>query len=165
MNLPSTTRRRPVKILTSPQQFWSRSSLNPAPPAPQLKANHVGHGTGAAGDAAVLACRSFHRCHVCHLSLRFGKSANSEAKTEFRLHSYERTAILREVARGVPATARTGMDVLPNRGGTEHFREDCHGVARGARPAPATKGGDFINRSGRAARSTDTHSEGKPART
>lgn len=56
--------------------------------------------------------------------------ANAEAKTEFRLHRYERTALLRDVASGVPATARLGIDVPSNRGGAEHLREDGHGMAR-----------------------------------
>lgn len=110
------------------------------PPAPQLKANHVRCWAGAAADTVVLAFRSFRRCHICHLSIGFGKFANSEAKTEFRLHRYERTAILREVARGVHAPARFGMDVPPNRGGAEHLRANGHGMARGAKPAPTTKG-------------------------
>ncbi len=42
----------------------------------------------ATADAAELAYRSFHRCHECHLSIRFGRFANSGAKTEFQLHRY-----------------------------------------------------------------------------
>jgi hypothetical protein len=76
---------------------------------------------------------------MCHLHVWSAKSANSEAKTEFRLHRYERTTLLRDVATGVHTPARAGVDVPPNRGGSEHFREDGHGMARGARPAPATK--------------------------
>jgi hypothetical protein len=63
--------------------------------------------------------------------------ANSKAKTEFQLHRYERTEILREVARGVHAPARAGMDVPPNRGGSEHQRANHCGVARGIGLAPS----------------------------
>src|ERR1019366_8132678 len=69
--------------------------------------------------------------YMCHLSIRFGKFANAEAKTEFRLHRYERTALLRNLATGVHATARAGADVPRNRGGSENLRENGHGVAKG----------------------------------
>jgi hypothetical protein len=38
------------------------------PPAPQLKANHVRCWAGAAANSAVLACRSFHGCHLSPLT-------------------------------------------------------------------------------------------------
>jgi hypothetical protein len=50
---------------------------------------------------------------------------------------YERTALLRDVASGVPATARARMDVPANRSGAEHQRANHCGVARGIGLAPS----------------------------
>jgi hypothetical protein len=109
------------------------------PPASQLKADHVGRGADTAADSSVLANRSFHGCHVYHLCLWSEKFDNSEPKMEFQLHSYERTDVLRKVARGVPEIAWTWVDVPANGCGTGHLREDSHGLARGAwAPAPST---------------------------
>lgn len=74
------------------------------------------------------------------LYLWSAKFANSEPKTEFQLHRCERTTLLREVARGVPATARAGVDVPPNSRRARHQRADGDGMAQGIGFATATEG-------------------------
>src|SRR5262249_11729130 len=62
---------------------------------------------------------------------RSGKFANWESKTEFRLLLYERTNVLPEAARRIPATAWAGMDIPANSRRARRVREDDHRMASG----------------------------------
>ena len=107
------------------------------PPASRQQADCVGRWAVTAADPVVFAYRSFHVYHLCLGSAKF---ANSEAKTEFQLHGYERTALLRDVARGFPAIAWAGVDVPANSWSTGHLRKDGHGMARRAWTATPSTG-------------------------